>query len=129
MRLSLFSLFFIGFAANAYPYQIISQPEGAQVKNILTNQVLGNTPLQVEVSNTDAGSTFGVSMFRHENVAIKIFTVQPSVENNFAVAGPDVATMALPGKSPLKVTNNANASVVYLELRPFMSEPVTNVHY
>lgn len=127
MKFTLLSLIFIGFLAHAYPYQIISQPAGAQVKNILTNQILGNTPLQVEVSNTDAGSTFGVSMFRHENVAIKIFTVQPSAENNFAVAGPDVATMALPGKSPLKVTNDANSSVVYLELRPFMSEPVANV--
>ena len=71
----------------------------------------------MEVSNSDAGSTFGLSIYRHENVAIKIFTVQPSAENNFAVAGPDVATMALPGKSPLKVTNDANASVVYLELK------------
>jgi hypothetical protein len=128
MRLTLLLLLVIGFSANAYTYQIVSQPEGALVKNILTNQVLGITPIQVEVSNSDAGSTFGLSMFRHENVAIKIFTVQPSAENNFAVAGPDVATMALPGKSPLKVTNDANASVVNIELRPFMSEPALNGH-
>lgn len=128
MRLTLLLLLVIGFSANAYKYQIISQPEGTLVKNILTNQVLGITPIQVEVSNSDAGSTFGLSMHRHENVAIKIFTVQPNAENNFAVAGPDVATMALPGKSPLKVTNDANASVVYLELRPFMSEPALNGH-
>lgn len=128
MKFAVLSLIFIGFAANSYPYQIVSNPEGAQVKNILTNEVLGNTPVQVEVSNTDAGSTFGLSMFRHENVAIKIFTVQPSAENNFAVAGPDVATMVLLDKSPLKVTNDANVSVVYLELRPFMSEPALTGH-
>ena len=128
MKFAFLSLFLIAFAAKSYPYQIVPNPEGAQVKNILTNEILGFTPVQVEVSNTDAGSTFGISMFRHENVAIKIFTVQPSAKNNFAVAGPDVATMALPGKSSLKVSNNANASVVYLKLRPFMSEPALTSH-
>nr|UGK56544.1 hypothetical protein [Escherichia coli] len=43
-------------------------------KNILTNEVIGKTPVEVDVSNTEAGSTFGISMYRHENVAIKNFS-------------------------------------------------------
>ncbi|ECS2116955.1 hypothetical protein APN97_17905, partial [Salmonella enterica subsp. enterica serovar 4,[5],12:i:-] len=93
------------------------------VKNILTNEYLGKTPVVVDVSNTEAGSTFGISLFRHENVAIKIFTVMPSAENNFAVSGPDVATMSLPGKAPLNVVNDGNGASVHIELRPYMSEP------
>jgi tRNA G18 (ribose-2'-O)-methylase SpoU len=60
--------------AFAYPYRIYTAPDGAIVKNILTN---GDrwTPVEVDVSNTEAGSTFGISMYRHENVAIKIFTL------------------------------------------------------
>nr|WP_257394187.1 trhZ [Enterobacter hormaechei] len=84
---------------------------------------LGKTPVVVDVSNTEAGSTFGISLFRHENVAIKIFTVMPSAENNFAVSGPDVATMSLPGKAPLNVVNDGNGASVHIELRPYMSEP------
>lgn len=70
-------------SAFAYQYRIYTIPEGASVKNILTNEYLGKTPVVVDVSNTEAGSTFGISLFRHENVAIKIFTVMPSAENNF----------------------------------------------
>ncbi|ECK8818431.1 hypothetical protein A3047_23885 [Salmonella enterica subsp. enterica serovar Derby] len=109
--------------ALAYPYRIYTVPEGALVKNILTNEYLGKTPVVVVVSNTEAGSTFGISLFRHENVAIKIFTVMPSAENNFAVSGPDVATMSLPGKAPLNVVNDGNGASVHIELRPYMSEP------
>lgn len=109
--------------AFAYPYRIYTVPEGAIVKNILTNEVIGKTPVEVDVSNSEAGSTFGISMYRHENVAIKIFTVVPSAENNFTVSGPDVATMALPGKAPLNVTNDSNAAAIHIELRPFLSEP------
>ena len=108
----------------AYQYKILTVPEGATVKNILTNEVIGKSPVVVEVSNTDAGSTFGISHYRHENVAVKIFTVSPTAENGFAVSGPDVATMSLPGKAPLKVTNQENLSSVLIEMRPFMSEPV-----
>lgn len=114
--------------AFSYPYQINTVPEGAQVKNILTNEYIGTTPVRVDVSNTEAGSTFGISMYRHENVAVKIFTVMPSPENNFAVSGPDVATMSLPGKAPLKVGNDSNAATVHIELRPYMSEPVRLPH-
>ena len=64
--------------AFAYTYRIYTAPDGAIVKNILTNEVIGRTPVEVDVSNTEAGSTFGISMYRHENVAIKIFTVMPS---------------------------------------------------
>lgn len=110
--------------AFAYQYRIYTVPAGADVKNILTNEVIGKSPVEVEVSNSDAGSTFGISMYRHESVAVKIFTVMPTAENNFAVAGPDVATMSLPGKAPLKVTNDSNAATVQIDLRPFMSEPV-----
>ncbi|MGV7963811.1 hypothetical protein QPK13_22930 [Photorhabdus tasmaniensis] len=113
--------------AFSYPYRIYTVPEGAQVKNILTNEIIGKTPVVVDVSNTEAGSTFGISMYRHENVAIKIFTVMPSAENNFAVSGPDVATMSLPGKAPLNVANDSNAATVHVELRPFMSEPAHQV--
>ncbi|EAV4183469.1 TPA: hypothetical protein ACG646_005116 [Escherichia coli] len=109
--------------ASAYPYRIYTAPEGAIVKNILTNEVIGKTPVEVDVSNTEAGSTFGISMYRHENVAIKIFTVMPNAENNFTVSGPDVATMSLPGKAPLNVTNDSNAAAVHIDLRPFLSEP------
>lgn len=110
-------------ATHAYPYRIYTVPEGALVKNLLTNEVIGQSPVIVDVSNTEAGSTFGISLYRHENVAIKIFSVMPSAENNFAVAGPDVATMSLPGKAPLNVANDSNSSSVQIELRPFMSEP------
>jgi len=110
-------------AVFAYPYRIYTAPDGAIVKNILTNEVIGKTPVDVDVSNSEAGSTFGISMYRHENVAIKIFTVVPSAENNFAVSGPDVATMSLPGKAPLNVTNDSNAATVHIDLRPFLSEP------
>ena len=109
--------------AYAYPYRIYTAPEGALVKNILTNEMIGRTPIEVDVSSSEAGSTFGISMYRHENVAIKIFTVMPSAENNFAVSGPDVATMSLPGKAPLNVSNDSNAATVHIELRPFLSEP------
>lgn len=65
-------------------------------------------------------------MYRHENVAIKIFTVMPNAENNFTVSGPDVATMSLPGKAPLNVTNDSNAAAVHIDLRPFLSRrPIT----
>ena len=110
--------------AFAYPYRIYTAPDGAIVKNILTNEVIGRTPVEVDVSNTEAGSTFGISMYRHENVAIKIFTVMPSAENNFTVSGPDVATMSLPGKASLNVINDSNAAAVHIELRAFLSEPV-----
>lgn len=109
--------------AFSYPYRIYTIPDGAMVKNILTNEVIGKTPVEVDVSNSEAGSTFGVSMYRHENVAIKIFTVAASAENNFTVTGPDVATMALPGKAPLNVTNDSDAAAVHIDLRPFLSEP------
>ena len=47
----------------------------------------------------------------------------PSAENNFAVSGPDVANMSLPGKAPLNVVNDGNGASVHIELRPYMSEP------
>nr|UGK56543.1 hypothetical protein [Escherichia coli] len=43
----------------------------------------------------------------------------PNAENNFTVSGPDVATMSLPGKAPLNVTNDSNAAAVHIDLRPF----------
>nr|AQT24070.1 IncH1 plasmid conjugative transfer protein TrhZ [Salmonella enterica subsp. enterica serovar Enteritidis] len=117
--------YFIMFLSLSFSISIpyLYCPGRALVKNILTNEYLGKTPVVVDVSNTEAGSTFGISLFRHENVAIKIFTVMPSAENNFAVSGPDVATMSLPGKAPLNVVNDGNGASVHIELRPYMSEP------
>ena len=108
----------------AYQYKIRTIPEGGMVRNILTNEVIGLSPVVVEVNNSDAGTTFGITKYRHENVAVKVFTVMPSPENGFAVSGPDVATMSMPGKAPLKVTNNSNLNEVLIELRPYMSEPI-----
>lgn len=120
-------IFFCGWA-QAYQYKILTVPEGATVKNIMTNELIGTTPVSVEVNNTEAGSTFGLSYYRHENVAIKIFTVMPSAENGYAISGPDVATMSLPGKAPLNVKNDSNSSSVFIDMRPFMSEPAKVSH-
>jgi len=60
--------------ALAYPYRIYTVPEGALVKNILTNEYLGKTPVVVDVSNTEAGSTFGISLFRHKDFYSNAFS-------------------------------------------------------
>lgn len=114
---------------NVWIYRVKSNkirtiPEGALVRNILTNEVIGLSPSVVEVNNSDAGTTFGITKYRHENVTVKVITVMPSAENGFAVSVPDIATMSMPGKAPLKVTNNANLNEVLIEMRPFMSEPI-----
>lgn len=124
MRYLLLFCLFAAPISQAYQYKILTVPEGAMVRNILTNEVIGLSPVVVEVSNSDAGTTFGITKYRHENVAVKVFTVMPSAENGFAVSGPDIATMSMPGKAPLKVTNNENHNEVLIELRPFMSEPI-----
>jgi len=124
MRYFLLLCFLVTPLSQAYQYKIRTIPEGAQVRNILTNEVIGLSPLVVEVNNSDAGTTFGITKYRHENVAVKVFTVMPSAENGFAVSGPDIATMSMPGKAPLKVTNNATLNEVLIEMRPFMSEPI-----
>ncbi|HHL0036230.1 hypothetical protein U0129_19120 [Enterobacter hormaechei] len=124
MRYVLLLCFLVAPLSQAYQYKIRTIPEGALVRNILTNEVIGLSPVVVEVNNSDAGTTFGITKYRHENVAVKVFTVMPSAENGFAVSGPDIATMSMPGKAPLKVTNNPNLNEVLIEMRPFMSEPV-----
>ena len=124
MRYVLLLCFLVAPLSQAYQYKIRTIPEGALVRNILTNEVIGLSPVVVEVNNSDAGTTFGITKYRHENVAVKVFTVMPSAENGFAVSGPDIATMSMPGKAPLNVTNNPNLNEVLIEMRPFMSEPV-----
>ncbi|MCE9985286.1 Uncharacterised protein [Enterobacter hormaechei] len=124
MRYFLLLCFLVAPVSQAYQYKIRTIPEGALVRNILTNEFIGLSPVVVEVNNSDAGTTFGITKYRHENVAVKVFTVMPSAENGFAVSGPDIATMSMPGKAPLKVTNNANLNEVLIEMRPFMSEPI-----
>ncbi|NRN29005.1 hypothetical protein [Photorhabdus heterorhabditis] len=108
----------------AFPYKIVTDPPGASVKNVLTNEVIGLSPVVVDVANTEAGSTFGISYYRYENVAVRIVTVPPSAENGFAISGPAVVTMSLPGKTPLKVDNDENSATVTIQLKPYMSEPV-----
>ena len=124
MRYFLLLCFLVAPLSQAYQYKIRTIPEGALVRNILTNQVIGLSPVVVYVNNSDAGTTFGITKYRHENVAVKVFTVMPSAENGFAVSGPDIATMSMPGKAPLKVTNNPNLNEVLIDMRPFMTEPI-----
>jgi hypothetical protein len=120
-------LCFSGYALG-FPYQIDTVPSGAHVVNVVTNEQLGITPLTVNVSDTEHGSTFGISFIRYENVAVRIVKVLPSAENGFQISPPAVASMSMPGKAPLEVKTDDNAALIQISMRPIMSEPVTPIY-
>lgn len=130
MKRLVFTLSILSFVgkALAFPYQIETVPSGARVVNVVTNEQLGITPLTVNVSDTEHGSTFGISFKRYENVAVRIVKVLPSAENGFQISPPAVASMSMPGKAPLEVKTDDNAALIQISMRPIMSEPVTPLY-